>query len=133
MDDAGVADRLAIFDVLARYCQSCDDGEFERLSELFAEDGSFSHGGRVSAGRAGLIAYFEEIQAPERRGKHLVSNQVVTVDGDVATARSDWLFLKFVDGILTPHLTGRYDDALVRQDGRWLLAERVVTTLAPPA
>jgi len=124
-----LADRTAILELLARYCHACDDGDFEELVTVFAPDGRFDYGGDVVAGRAALGDYFAQVQTPERRGKHLVTNAVVTVDGDRATVVSDWLFLAFVEGVLTPRLTGRYDDVLVRGGDGWVIAERVVTPL----
>lgn len=124
-------DHLAITQVLARYCHTCDDGAFDELVRLFTEEGSFEYGGTVTVGRVDLAAYFAAVQTPERRGKHVVANTVVDVDDDRARATSDWVFLTFVDGVLAPKLTGRYVDDLVRTDGRWLLARRVVVPLAP--
>lgn len=131
MSTADVVARLEILEVLARYCHTCDDGDFDALVGLFAAGGTFTYGGSTVAGREALRAYFEQVQTSERRGKHLVANPVVELDGDRATVRSDWVFLLHVDGVLTPRLTGRYDDVLVRADGAWLLAERVVSPLAP--
>jgi len=121
----------AIQATLARYCHACDDGDFATLVQVFTPEGTFTYGDRTVAGRADLAAYFAEVQTPERRGKHLVTNSVADGDGDRAVVRSDWLFLAFVDGVLTPRLTGRYDDVVVRDGAAWLIAERVVTPLLP--
>jgi uncharacterized protein (TIGR02246 family) len=125
-------DRWAITEVLARYCQACDDGVFEDLLDLFTADGTFAYGGQVISGRAALAEYFARVQTPDRRGKHVTANVVVSLDGDRAAVSSDWVFLAYVDGVLTPKLTGRYDDLLRREDGAWLLAERVVTPMTNP-
>jgi hypothetical protein len=54
-------------------------------------------------GRAELLRFFEERQGrAEQRGRHLTLNTVVDVTGDTARARSDFFFLKYVDGRLTP-------------------------------
>lgn len=132
-DERDLRDDLAIRETLARYCHTCDDGAFEALGALFAEDGSFEYAGALTSGRAALVAHFARIQPPERRGKHLTSNVVVALDGDRATAVSDWVFLVLVDGVPTPRLTGRYRDELVREQGEWVFARRVVEPLAPPA
>lgn len=125
-------DAGAIQETLARYCHACDDGDFAALVQVFTPDGSFTYGDRSVVGRADLNAYFAEVQTPERRGKHLLANVVAEGNGDRAVVRSDWVFLAFVEGVLTPRLTGRYDDVLVRDGAGWLIAERVVTPLAPP-
>jgi 3-phenylpropionate/cinnamic acid dioxygenase small subunit len=132
MTSVDAADHLAIANVLARYCRTCDDGSFDDLVDLFTEDGTFEYGGTVTAGREALRSYFATVQTPERRGKHLTTNAVVCVEGDRAEVTSDWVFLTFVEGVLTPKLTGRYQDVLHRGRTSWRIARRVVVPLTPP-
>jgi 3-phenylpropionate/cinnamic acid dioxygenase small subunit len=125
------ADHFAILGVLAAYCHACDDGDFDRLSELFTPEGTFTYAVREVAGRAALREYFTEVQTPERRGKHLTANPVLSIDGDAATVTSDWVFLVFDQGVLVPKLTGRYEDTLVRAGQGWQLAARLVVPMLP--
>ncbi len=127
-----MADELAIRGVLARYCQHCDDGDFDALIGLFAPDGSFAYGGRVVSGRDALREYFEQVQAPSRRGKHLTTNAIVQLRGDRAVVSSDWVFLVLVDGRPTPRLAGRYRDEVVHVDGTWQIERRDVTPMVAP-
>ena len=122
-------DDRAIRRVLAEYCHSCDDGDFDALLECFTTDAEFVFAERVVAGRDALRAWFEKTQRADRRGKHLTTNTVVDVDGDTATARSDFVFLVRSDAGLVPLLTGRYRDALVRDGSRWRLGRREAATL----
>ena len=57
------------------------------------------------------------------RMRHYTTNLVVTGDGDRASARSYVLAFVGEPGTLQT-TTGRYEDALVKRDGRWLLRER---------
>jgi uncharacterized protein (TIGR02246 family) len=123
------AEREAIATLLAEYCHLCDDGDFEGLADRFTDDGTFVFGDRTMTGRNALIRWFERTQSPERRGKHLTSNVAVTIDGDRATVVSDYVFLTKVDGRPTPLIAGRYDDDLVRVDGRWRFRQRVATVM----
>ncbi len=131
MDPRVTADELAIQRVLARYCHTCDDGDFTALVALFSPDGVFTYGTTEATGSEALSAFFTGAQTPERRGKHLTVNTDVRVDGDSAEARSDFLFLAYEGGVLTPRITGRYDDRLVRVGEHWLIARRDATPLAP--
>jgi 3-phenylpropionate/cinnamic acid dioxygenase small subunit len=124
-----LADELAVHRTLAAYCQHLDDGDFSGLAHQFSENGSFTFGQAHASGRAMLESWFAERNPPERRDKHLTMNVIVDVEGDRAVASSDFLFVRMVDGTLTPLYAGRYRDELVRGDGRWMIRTRVVTPL----
>ena len=124
-----LADELAIRRTLAAYCHHLDDGDFSSLAHRFTEDGSYTYGTADLSGRATLESWFAEMNPPERRGKHLTMNVIVDVEGDRAFAYSDYLFVRIVDGTLTPLFSGRYRDELVRAEGGWLIQSRVVTPL----
>jgi ketosteroid isomerase-like protein len=125
MAEPAVADELAIRRTMAAYCQHLDDGEFEALAALFTPEGSFDYAGQGAAGRAAIAAWFAE-RNPQRRGKHLTMNVVIAVDGDRASASSDFLYLSVGNGAITPSITGRYDDRFTRAEGRWLIERRTV-------
>ena len=132
VDAAAVADDLTIRRVLAEYCHCVDDGRFDDLVELFSAAGEFWFGSFRPAGRDGVRAWFDEYQPPELRGKHLTSNIAIRVDGDEAAATSDFVFLTYVDGALTPSITGRYVDELERSADGWLIRRREAVLLRPP-
>jgi uncharacterized protein (TIGR02246 family) len=129
MDLVAHGAELAIRRVLAEYCQLCDDGDFDALAERFTSDGSLDFAGRTSAGRPALVAFFERLQPPALRGKHLTTNSIITVEGNAAMATSDFVFLRIIDGTLRPMFSGRYADVLKREAGRWRIAHRAITTL----
>ena len=124
-----------IRDVIARYCQLCDDGRFDEWAELFTPDTRFHVMGRTSEGRAAAQAFIEAGQTPERRGKHLAVNTVIELDQpDVvgtaprsARAWTDYIFVSRDKAITS---VGRYHDVLVRDDdGRWRFAVREIVFL----
>jgi 3-phenylpropionate/cinnamic acid dioxygenase small subunit len=130
--DIAVADELAIRRTLAAYCQHLDDGDFSAVAHQFTPDGSITFGDRGGAtGRAEIEAWYAERNPPERRGRHLTLNTIVDLEGDHATAWSDFAFLGFVVGELRPLFAGRYHDEFVRAEGGWLIARRVAAFLAP--
>ena len=122
-------DRRAIARLLAEYCHLCDDGDFDALVDRFTIDGSFVLFGQETTGREALRRWYEEMQRPERRGKHITGNMVVDVHGDRATAASDFVFVARVDGRLAPLMAGRYVDELHRHGGRWLIGRREALTI----
>lgn len=120
-------DRHEIANLLAVYCQRCDDGDFDSLLECFSDDATFAFEQWEATGRDQLRRWFERNQSPDQRGKHLTTNSVIEVDGDRATARSDFVFLGRVDGRLVPLIAGRYLDDIRRIDGHWRFHRRTST------
>ena len=132
MREIELEDELGVRRTLAAYCQHLDDGDFPGVAQQFAPEGTINFGDHGEAnGRAEIEAWFTEGYTPERRGKHLTVNTIIELDGDRATARSDFAFLGFVDGDLRPLFAGRYHDDLVRGDGRWLIQRREAIFSAP--
>ena len=69
---------------------------------------------------------------------HLFYNEVVTFDGPDrahATSMSLWMVPDKETKRPIPLMSGRYEDELVRKDGKWLFARRVVKAITngPPA
>ena len=126
-------DELQISRVLARYCHLIDDGRFDDVVALFTADGSFAFGDLAATGHAELRSWFEQMQPPELRGKHLTTNVVVEVDGDEAVVVSDFVFFAFRERRLVPMVAGRYRDELTRVDGGWLIRRRDSEQVRPPS
>lgn len=123
--------------LLAGYCHACDDGDFDRFTDLFTEDATFTVMGNTHRGRVAIRAFMEAAQPPERRGKHIISEPAIELDGDGASARcrTDYAFVaRGSDGqSLTVISAGRYVDRLQRgSDRRWRLAERRIVFLGDP-
>jgi len=133
MNEIALADELGIRRTLAAYCQHLDDADFGALAHQFTADGSILFEDRNGAtGRAQIEAWFAESYTPERRGRHLTVNTIIDLDGDRATVRSDFAFLGFHGDDLRPLYAGRYHDDFVRDEGRWLIRQRVAVFLPPP-
>ncbi len=121
--------REAIRALLLDYGRLLDAGDFAGYAALFAEDGEWVGGLGRFQGRAAIRAMLEDNLAPGPRERltslHLMSNEVIEVDGERATARSRWFFIVTgEDGAPRLLLAGRYEDELVREGGRWLFARR---------
>ena len=143
-------DKEEIQNLLLDYGRHLDNRDFAAYSRLFAKDGEWVGGfGTASGGPAGIQAFMEKSMgtAPNRaKNYHLLSNFVIAVNGDTATAWSRWAFVvqhevAAEDALVVPgergaaiSQAGRYDDTLVREDGHWRFKRRVASndTPAPP-
>lgn len=140
--DASVAARLQrledkeeIQKVLLDYGRHLDSRDFAAYSHLFAKDGEWVGGFGSVKGPAAIQAFMEKNigTGPNRTNTyHLLSNFVIDVHGDTATAWSRWAFVTpGPDGKPVIAQGGRYDDTLVREDGRWKFKRRVASNDLP--
>ena len=121
-----VMDRVAILDLLGRYCLTIDGHDIAGWVECFTENGMFGTTDQAVVGRENLKAY---AQVHVRFGsRHITSAPVheVADDGLSATGTASTIVL-----MATPHgfkviMMGGYRDVLEKVDGRWLIAQRLV-------
>jgi len=134
---ADLAARLKVFEdkaeieaLLLDYGRYLDNRDFAGYASLFARDGVWVGGfGTIKA--ADIKAFMEKAMGTQNtaRNYHLLSNFVITVNGDTATAWSRWAFVvpNPQGGGATIAQAGRYDDELVRENGRWKFKKRVAS------
>ena len=143
-DNASITARLQrledteeIRTLLLDYGRFLDSRDLAAYSRLFAKDGEWVGGFGSVTGPANIQAFMEKNMGtgPNRRNDyHLLSNFVITVNGDTATAWSRWAFVVPGQSGASMSQAGRYDDTLVRENGRWRFKKRVASNdTAPPA
>lgn len=122
-------DEQQIRRTLGQYSQLLDDGRFDRWSDLFAEDARLVLLGQVIGGRDAIRKYMMTVQGEGRRGMHVTTNSLIDVDGDGATATTDYLFVRPTAEGVGIVAAGRYLDQLVRHYDRWRFQVREITLL----
>jgi len=117
--------------LLARYCERIDAGDFGGVGELFAHGALTEPGGtELARGAAAVEAFYAAgtlLHDGSPRTKHLVTNVVLDIDDAAgrATVRSSYLVLQQVgQGPLQPIITGHYLDTFECVDERWRFSER---------
>jgi len=140
-DSAAIAARIQriedveeIQKLLLDYGRSLDARDFAAYARLFAKDGVWSGGMGTVQGPAAIQAFMEKaIPGPNTaHNYHLLSNFVIDVSGDNATAWSRWQFVvPGPDGKPIVAQSGRYDDTLVREAGRWRFKRRAASNDIP--
>ncbi len=123
---------VQVGNLIARYAELIDNGDFEGLGDLLsrAAVGSVDSEALLT-GRDALVALFTSTTRRYPDGtpgtKHVTTNLILEIDDDAGTAaaRSYWTVLQAVPGLpLQPILAGRYHDTFERGDGVWWFAER---------
>jgi len=137
----GYADnRAAIVDLQARYVMAMDYFDAEGYAAVFAEDGVLDWARGQVIGRDAIYDFMAtgtydftrgapEAQTPEGKNwpstvRHLITNQVVQVEGDTATALTYWIqFNNNKDRRQVEWmLFGSWLDEFVKIDGEWFFS-----------
>ena len=131
-------DRAEIEQLLMEYGRTLDARDFAAYSQLFASDGEWIGAQPFGAlkGPAAIRARMEAKYNVAPGSFHLLTNAIISIQGERATALSKWDFVIPVDGRPVIFAAGRYDDTLIREHGHWKFSKRVVAaafTAARPA
>ena len=112
-----VEDKLAITELLYRYAELIDAGDFEAVGQLLARATFAGTRSPQTSGAQALAKLFAMTtrRYPESgntpRTRHLVLNPIVEVDGRTATARSTFCVVQATETVpLQPIVVGRYFD-----------------------
>jgi uncharacterized protein (TIGR02246 family) len=124
-------DKAEIEQLLLDYGRHLDARDFAAYAALFAKDGEWVGGFGTVAGPSNIKAFMEKAMPGANTAKnyHLLSNFVITVQGDSATAWSRWAFVvpNREGGGAAIAQAGRYDDTLVRENGKWRFKRRTAS------
>jgi hypothetical protein len=123
--------RVALEDLNTAFCYHLDHDEVEPLLELFADDVYYTHGSRISRGRAELEQVFRSRSASQRRtSRHMYSGLRLEI-GSATHARGTSVCMTFGQygepplSPAVPTLVADFVDAYVRgADGKWRFQER---------
>jgi len=124
------ADKDEIQNVLLEYGRALDSRNFAAYSALFAQDGEWVGGFGSVKGPANIKAFMEKNMGTNgnpTHNYHLLSNFVITVNGDTATAWSRWAFVQPQDRGAVIAQAGSYDDTFVRENGVWKFKKRTAS------
>jgi len=128
MDLIETADRLAIADVLARYCRGIDRCDAAELADVFTADAVLDYGSG-GAPIAETIAGLMQGLGAMRLTSHAISNTICRIAGSHAKAETYCLATHILPGPDGAEIElvvgGRYLDTLVKDNGIWRIAERL--------
>ena len=131
-------DRIQIEDLLTRYYYNLSRSNAHELSEYFTENALLDVDGTIAKGRAEIAKLYqnpspdpkEPAPAPGRRMHMLLTNPIIDIKGNTATAHLIWTGV-MNEGIgKLPQIVeqGREDTELVKQNGKWLIKRRYIST-----
>jgi 3-phenylpropionate/cinnamic acid dioxygenase small subunit len=126
-------DKLAITELLYRYAELIDAGDFDGVGQLLARATFAGTRSPQTAGAEAITKLFAKTtrRYPEHgntpRTRHLVLNPIVDVEDRTASARSTFCVIQNTDMVpLQPIVVGRYFDTFARDEQGWYFTERKV-------
>lgn len=141
-------DTEAIRRVLREYGKRLDASDFQGYAQLFAVDGEWIGGLGSIKGRDKIAPFIQKGMSgpppwegpaaasaqprPGPVGVHLMTNEIIDVNGDRATAWSKWTYMaRNAESRPFPVMVGTYEDTFVRENGEWKILRRVVSGDVP--
>jgi len=125
-----IEDRIAIQDLLTRYCCAIDEGDVEGVLACFTQNSrleSNSIGPSPGQGGVNILAeHMARLRAEGYQFRHILTNFRIEADGDRGRIRCylvDLVTFNNETELLSPC---EYDCDVVRRDGRWLIERRRV-------
>jgi len=145
------ADRAAILDLQHRYVLAMDFFDADGYAAVFTEDAVLDWARGEVKGRAAIREFmasgtydlrkmnFQPAKTPDGRDwpstvRHLVTNQVIEVNGNTARAISYWMnYANNADRRKIEWLSfGSWDDQFVKLDGKWYFKRHTIYNEANP-
>lgn len=131
-----LADRAEIEELVARYVHALDTLDADAYASVFTEDAVYETPVAVYEGRAAIRAIVTDLQQSRARAEaagetpvalyHVMSNSSIElVDADEARHISYAQTVRAAEnGQFVVGFMGRYEDEIVKRDGRWQIHRR---------
>lgn len=120
----GLVSRAAITDALRRYARLIDEGDFDAVADIFADDCTADYGireGDMLCSPAGVVEWIKTQLRRVRATSHHISNiEIDFIDNDHAASVCYVYAWHSIDGMeVNMIVLGRYLDRFERADDKW--------------
>lgn len=129
-------DHMQIQDLLTRYYADLSQGKAHALSDYYTDDAVLHVDDKTARGPAEIARLYQGAApssnnrpaASHRRIHELLTNPVIDIHGNTATAHVIWTGVMDQGIGKLPYIfeQGREDDVLVKQDGKWRIKSRTI-------
>lgn len=131
-------DRIQIEDFLTRYYYDLSVGKSHELADYFTEDAVLDVDGTVAKGHKEIGKLYQRPEgaaapaatAQRRRGHMLLTNPIINVEGDKATAHVIWtgVMNEGIGKVPSLYEQGREYSELRKVKGKWLISLRYISS-----
>lgn len=127
--DTLIADRIEIADLFSRFALLLDEGRWEDVDTVFADDVVVhSPRGGELRGIDSVAGFMRKGEVEGQHAQHTTTDLLVDIDGDRAAVSANSLVYYYRDG-QAPHFTGglRLVGTVVRTPAGWRFREQRIT------
>lgn len=126
MTDRALLDRIALTDLVMRYCRGIDRRDYALVRSLYHDDAVDDHGAMFCGGPDDFVAWLPQMMAHWEATIHSIHNSVFAIDGDAAEGEHQVIAFHRTPPPNRQELTvwGRYLDRYARRDGTWKFLHR---------
>jgi ketosteroid isomerase-like protein len=124
-------DRLAINQVLDTYARGIDDRDWDLVLSVFTDDAflDYTAFSGPKGPRDDVIMWVQDMLTSFVMSQHLITNRLITIDGDDAVVAAELLAIMGMPGaapgkMSMMHTGGQYHDRLVRTSDGWKISKR---------
>ena len=121
-----------IRELMATYAMAMDAGRFAEVGTCFAPDAEWITSYGAARGTDEIAKFIGGIvpvkgEGPQR--KHYITNIIIKVDGETASAVSDYLVVRESENGLLPVMGGTYRDKFVKTPAaKWIPSTRCIAS-----
>ncbi len=105
--------------LMAKYCHGIDKKDEETFMSIWSADADYVLPRGEGHGIDGIRELVRKVWREVPQCHHHITNQVIDVDGDSATAKTDVTYYRLTSDGLHQLLSGGYTLEYVRRDGVW--------------
>jgi SnoaL-like domain len=116
-------DRASIIDQISAVGRCLDERDFDGLRGLFAADATISTPGGTATGHDALVDQARRRHTEWEATQHLITNVLIALDGDTASARANLLVVFVGPGEEPYQQGGVYQFVLLRGAQGWRFSE----------
>lgn len=126
MNDRTLLDRIALTDLVMRYCRGIDRRDYALVRSLYHDDAIDDHGQMFCGGPDDYVAWLPRVMANWDMTIHSISNSLFAIEGDRAEGEHYAMAFHRSHGPEARELIiwGRYLDQYARRDGVWKFLKR---------
>ncbi|GIO22102.1 nuclear transport factor 2 family protein [Oceanobacillus sp. J11TS1] len=115
---------------MAKYCHGIDKKDEATFLSIWDENGVYELPRGKGTGKAGIKELLHKVWRQVPKCHHHITNPVIDIDGDYASAVSDVFYYRESDNGLLQLLSGTYDFEFVKKSGEWSMKKLKFSSFA---
>jgi hypothetical protein len=105
--------------LMAKYCHGIDKQDEDTFMSIWSDDAHYVLPRGEGHGIDGVRALVHKVWKQVPRCHHHITNPVIDIVGDTATAKTDVFYFRLTDDGSNQLLSGCYAMEFARRDGQW--------------